>query len=47
MKHLGRNIAFKLSSELVDPAKGSGDDICKKEWQRQIELMHIFVDPSN
>ncbi|KAK5771381.1 hypothetical protein PVK06_047583 [Gossypium arboreum] len=27
----GRNMAFKLSSELVDAAKGSGDAIRKKE----------------
>nr|VDD24727.1 unnamed protein product [Brassica rapa] len=42
-------MAFKLSSELVDAAKGSGDAIRKKkrliEWQRQIERLHIFVNP--
>ncbi|VAI04836.1 unnamed protein product [Triticum turgidum subsp. durum] len=30
-KRLGRNMAFKLSSELVDAAKGSGGAIRKKE----------------
>nr|UIS24028.1 ribosomal protein S7 [Myosurus minimus] len=30
-KRLGRNMALKLSSELVDAAKGSGDAIRKKE----------------
>ncbi|KAL6511431.1 NAD(P)H-quinone oxidoreductase subunit 2 A, chloroplastic [Orobanche minor] len=30
-KRRGRNMAFKLSSELVDAAKGSGDAIRKKE----------------
>ncbi|KAF3637900.1 30S ribosomal protein S12, chloroplastic [Capsicum annuum] len=30
-KCLNQNMAFKLSSELVDAAKGSGDAICKKE----------------
>ncbi|MBA0698349.1 hypothetical protein Goshw_030384 [Gossypium schwendimanii] len=30
-KRQGRNMAFKLSSELVDAAKGSGDVIRKKE----------------
>ncbi|ESW34120.1 hypothetical protein PHAVU_001G126100, partial [Phaseolus vulgaris] len=30
-KRQGRNMAFKLSSELVDAAKGSGDAIRKKE----------------
>ncbi|KAL5697065.1 40S ribosomal protein [Ranunculus cassubicifolius] len=30
-KRPGRNMAFKLSSELVDAAKGSGDAIRKKE----------------
>ncbi|GFP87248.1 30S ribosomal protein s7 chloroplastic, partial [Phtheirospermum japonicum] len=30
-KRSGRNMAFKLSSELVDAAKGSGDAIRKKE----------------
>ncbi|KAL4329361.1 hypothetical protein AHAS_Ahas13G0292400 [Arachis hypogaea] len=48
-KRPGRNMAFKLSSELVDAAKGSGDAIRKKEethrMARQIELLHIFVNP--
>ncbi|CAL0302920.1 unnamed protein product [Lupinus luteus] len=47
-KRPGRNMAFKLSSELVDAAKGSGDAIRKKEetrrMVRQIELLHIFVN---
>ncbi|WZZ86980.1 hypothetical protein YC2023_115559 [Brassica napus] len=30
-KRPGQNMAFKLSSELVDAAKGSGDAIRKKE----------------
>jgi small subunit ribosomal protein S7 len=30
-KRLGQNMALKLSSELVDAAKGSGDAIRKKE----------------
>ncbi|TYH63270.1 hypothetical protein ES332_D07G179900v1 [Gossypium tomentosum] len=30
-KRLGQNMTFKLSSELVDAAKGSGDAILKKE----------------
>ncbi|GFP86810.1 30S ribosomal protein s7 plastid [Phtheirospermum japonicum] len=30
-KRPGRNMAFKLSSELLDAAKGSGDAIRKKE----------------
>ncbi|MFQ6620023.1 hypothetical protein Gotur_001026, partial [Gossypium turneri] len=30
-KRLGQNMTFKLSSELVDAAKGSGDAIRKKE----------------
>jgi small subunit ribosomal protein S7 len=30
-KHPGQNMAFKLSSELVDAAKGSGGAIHKKE----------------
>ncbi|MBA0634428.1 hypothetical protein Godav_029038, partial [Gossypium davidsonii] len=30
-KCLGRNMAFKLSFELVDAAKGSGDAIRKKK----------------
>uniref|UniRef100_A0A3Q7EC97 Small ribosomal subunit protein uS7 domain-containing protein n=1 Tax=Solanum lycopersicum TaxID=4081 RepID=A0A3Q7EC97_SOLLC len=31
-----RNMAFKLSSELVDESKGSGDAICKKEETHRI-----------
>ncbi|MBA0852560.1 hypothetical protein Goshw_006909 [Gossypium schwendimanii] len=38
-------MAFKLSSELVDAAKGSGDAIRKKEETlRMVELLHIFVN---
>jgi small subunit ribosomal protein S7 len=51
-KRPGRNMAFKLSSELLDAAKGSGDTICKKEVShrmaeanRGIELLHNFVNP--
>ncbi|KAE9617795.1 putative ribosomal protein S5/S7 [Lupinus albus] len=48
-KRLGRNMAFKLSSELVDAAKGNGMPYAKRkrliEWQRQMELLHIFVNP--
>ncbi|MCD9645240.1 40S ribosomal protein [Datura stramonium] len=48
-KRPGQNMAFKLSSELVDASKGSGDAIPKRkrliEWQRQIKLLHIFVNP--
>ncbi|KAL8205832.1 hypothetical protein R6Q57_009383 [Mikania cordata] len=48
-KRPGRNMAFKLSSELVDAAKGSCDAIRKRkrliEWQRQIELLHMFPNP--
>ncbi|MBA0787870.1 hypothetical protein Gotri_025193, partial [Gossypium trilobum] len=36
-KRLGRNMAFKLSSELVDAAKGSDDAICKKEKTHRME----------
>nr|YP_009033556.1 ribosomal protein S7 [Trifolium meduseum]AHY85635.1 ribosomal protein S7 [Trifolium meduseum]AIJ28105.1 ribosomal protein S7 [Trifolium meduseum] len=35
-KRPGRNMAFKLSSELVDAAKGSGDAIRKKEESRRM-----------
>nr|AIJ28321.1 ribosomal protein S7 [Trifolium semipilosum] len=35
-KRPGRNMAFKLSSELVDAAKGSGDAIRKKEEARRM-----------
>lgn len=48
-------MAFKLSSELVDVVKGSGDVICKKKEEThkmtltnralQIELLHISVYP--
>ncbi|KAF2282305.1 hypothetical protein GH714_043971 [Hevea brasiliensis] len=45
----GRNMAFKLSFELVDAAKGSGDAIRKKEETHRvaeaIKLLHIFVNP--
>ncbi|KAL8048612.1 hypothetical protein ABFX02_07G077600 [Erythranthe guttata] len=48
-KRPGRNMAFKLSSELVDVAKGSGDAITKRKrhikWQRKIEFLLIFVNP--
>ncbi|KAG0537039.1 hypothetical protein BDA96_03G113600 [Sorghum bicolor] len=46
-KHSGQNMAFKLSSELLDAAKGSGDTICNKEashrmaeTNRGIKLLH-------
>ncbi|MBA0809293.1 hypothetical protein Gohar_024959, partial [Gossypium harknessii] len=43
-KRLGRNMAFKLSSELVDAAKGSGDAIRKKEeTHRMTEANRTFV----
>ena len=49
-KYLGQNMAFKLSSKLVDTTKGNGNIICEKEdhlikWQRKIELSHICVNP--
>ncbi|KAK2349854.1 ribosomal protein S7 [Trifolium repens] len=49
-KRPGRNMAFKLSSELVDAAKGRvAMPYAKRkrleEWRRQIELLHIFVNP--
>ncbi len=40
----GRNMAFKLSSELVDAAKGSGDAIRKKEeTHRMAEANRAFA----
>ncbi|KAJ8746914.1 hypothetical protein K2173_007682 (mitochondrion) [Erythroxylum novogranatense] len=43
-KHLGRNMAFKFSSELVDAAKGSGDAIRKKEeTHRMAEANRTFA----
>ena len=43
-------MTFKLNFELMDAAKGSGDAYGKRKklikWQRQIELLHIFVNPS-
>jgi len=39
-----RNMAFKLSSELVDAAKGSGDAIRKKEeTHRMAEANRAFA----
>uniref|UniRef100_K4CTX8 Small ribosomal subunit protein uS7 domain-containing protein n=1 Tax=Solanum lycopersicum TaxID=4081 RepID=K4CTX8_SOLLC len=44
-KRPGRNMAFKLSSELVDAAKGSGDAIRKKEeTHRMAEANRAFAD---
>ncbi|KAL5073818.1 hypothetical protein RYX36_012802, partial [Vicia faba] len=43
-KRPGRNMAFKLSYELVDVAKGSGDAIRKKEeTQRMAEANRILA----
>ncbi|TYJ49200.1 hypothetical protein E1A91_A01G117600v1, partial [Gossypium mustelinum] len=43
-KCLGQNMAFKLSSELVDAAKGSGDAIRKKEeTHRMAEANRAFA----
>ncbi|MBA0754559.1 hypothetical protein Gogos_020210, partial [Gossypium gossypioides] len=43
-KCLGQNMAFKLSFELVDAAKGSGDTIRKKEeTHRMAEANRAFV----
>ncbi|KAG2323189.1 hypothetical protein Bca52824_016402 [Brassica carinata] len=43
-KRPGRNMAFKLSSELVDAAKGSGDAIRKKEeTHRMAEANEAFA----
>ena len=40
----GRNMVFKLSSELVDAAKGSGDAIRKKEeTHRMAEANRAFA----
>ncbi|CAJ1787047.1 unnamed protein product [Sphenostylis stenocarpa] len=43
-KHLGRNMVFKLSSKLVDAAKGSGDTIRKKgETHRTAKANRAFA----
>nr|QXM16254.1 ribosomal protein S7 [Hedysarum polybotrys] len=43
-KRPGRNMAFKLSSELLDAAKGSGDAIRKKEeTHRMAEANRAFA----
>nr|YP_010964657.1 ribosomal protein S7 [Hedysarum citrinum]WNM89312.1 ribosomal protein S7 [Hedysarum citrinum] len=43
-KRPGRNMAFKLSSELLDAAKGSGDAIRKKEeTHRMAEANRTFA----
>ncbi|KAL5067357.1 hypothetical protein RYX36_018244, partial [Vicia faba] len=43
-KRPGRNMAFKLGSELVDAAKGSGDAIHKKEeTRRMVEANRILT----
>ncbi|KAK8596911.1 hypothetical protein V6N12_065390 [Hibiscus sabdariffa] len=43
-KRSGRNMAFKLSSELVDAAKGNGDAIRKKEeTHRMAEANRAFA----
>ncbi|KAL4655100.1 hypothetical protein ACB092_01G426600 [Castanea dentata] len=43
-KRPGRNMAFKLSSELMDAAKGSGDAIRKKEeTHRMTEANRVFA----
>ncbi|GFP90963.1 30S ribosomal protein s7 chloroplastic [Phtheirospermum japonicum] len=43
-KRLGRNMDFKLSSELVDAAKGSGDAIRKKkETHKMVEANRAFA----
>ena len=43
-KRPGRNMAFKLSSELVDAAKGSGDAVRKKEeTHRMAESNRAFA----
>nr|GEV50698.1 ribosomal protein S7, chloroplastic [Tanacetum cinerariifolium] len=43
-KRPGRNMAFKLSSELVDAAKGSGDAIRKREeTHRMAEANRVFA----
>nr|AWN58099.1 ribosomal protein S7 [Lonicera fragrantissima var. lancifolia]AWN58100.1 ribosomal protein S7 [Lonicera fragrantissima var. lancifolia] len=47
-KRPGQDMAFKLSSEFMDP-KGVAMPYAKRkrlvEWQKQIELLHIFVNP--
>jgi len=42
----GQSRTFKLSYELVDNAKVSGDVICSKELEmkRRIELLRIFIN---
>ena len=43
-KRAGRNMAFKLSYELVDAAKGSGDAIRnKEETHRMAEANRVFA----
>ncbi|XLS91383.1 hypothetical protein HN51_067391 [Arachis hypogaea] len=43
-KRSGRNMTFKLSSELVDAVKGSGDAIRKKEeTHRMTEANRVFA----
>jgi len=43
-KRPGRNMAFKLSFELVDVAKGNGDAIRKKEeTHRMVEANRAFA----
>ncbi|KAL8215813.1 hypothetical protein R6Q57_022650, partial [Mikania cordata] len=43
-KRSGRNMAFKLSVELVVAAKGSGDDIRKREeTRRMVEENRTFA----
>nr|AZZ70865.1 ribosomal protein S7 [Zantedeschia aethiopica]AZZ70878.1 ribosomal protein S7 [Zantedeschia aethiopica] len=47
-KRPGRNMAFKLSSELVDASKGRGDAIRKKEETHKMAEANrtkIFVNP--
>ncbi|GMP73871.1 hypothetical protein CsSME_00031471 [Camellia sinensis var. sinensis] len=48
-KHPGQNMAFQLSSKLVDAAKEVVRPYAKNkrliEWQRKIELLYIFVNP--
>nr|YP_010144974.1 ribosomal protein S7 [Exacum affine]YP_010144989.1 ribosomal protein S7 [Exacum affine]QQL92379.1 ribosomal protein S7 [Exacum affine]QQL92394.1 ribosomal protein S7 [Exacum affine] len=44
LKHGKKSLAFKLSSELVDAAKGSGDAIRKKEeTHRMAEANRAFA----
>ena len=43
-KRSGQNMTFKLSSKLVDVAKGSGDAICQKEeTHRMAEANKAFA----